>query len=54
MTGPQAALSYVLNHPGVSAAVMGTTRMAHLLENLKSSGLALSDALGAQIREAQG
>ena len=40
MSGPQAALAHVLEHPGVSAAVVGTTRMAHLLDNLGASGCA--------------
>jgi len=41
MTGAQAALAYVLADPGVSSAVVGTTRMAHLMENLAASGLQL-------------
>ncbi len=53
MTGPQAALAYVLDNPGVSAAVIGTTRMAHLLENLESSGRALSDDLRQRIQKTQ-
>ncbi|MES2341215.1 MAG: aldo/keto reductase [Pseudomonadota bacterium] len=54
MTGPQAALSYVLAHPGVASAVFGTTRMAHLEENLAASGMALSPELAARIAAAQG
>jgi len=41
MTGPQAALAYVLANPHVACAVIGTTRLAHLTENLAASGLAL-------------
>jgi aryl-alcohol dehydrogenase-like predicted oxidoreductase len=53
MTGPQAALAYVLDDPGVSAAVVGTTRMEHLLENLDGSGRVLSEELRCRIRKAQ-
>jgi 1-deoxyxylulose-5-phosphate synthase len=53
MSAAQASLAYVLEHPGVSAAVMGTTRLAHLETNVAASGLALSDDLRARIREAQ-
>ena len=54
MTGPQAALAYVLAHPGVASAVFGTTRRAHLEENLAASGMALPPALAARIAAAQG
>ena len=53
ISGPQAALSYVLDHPGVSSAVIGTTRMAHLLENLAASGRAMGDDLRLRIQAAQ-
>jgi aryl-alcohol dehydrogenase-like predicted oxidoreductase len=53
MSGPQAALAYVLAHPGVSCAVVGTTRMAHLIENLQASGLALPEGVRAEIRRIQ-
>jgi 1-deoxyxylulose-5-phosphate synthase len=53
MTGPQAALAYVLADPHVSAAVFGATRPEHLRENLRASGLALPEALAARIRAAQ-
>lgn len=49
MTGAQAALAYVLAHPGVSSAVVGTTRMAHLLENLAASGMSLPAEMAARI-----
>ena len=52
-TGAQAALGYVLDNPGVSAAVIGTTRIAHLLDNLGSSGLTLTEAQRQRIRETQ-
>ncbi len=53
MTGSQAALAYVLANPGVSAAVFGATRSAHLRENLAASGLTLSGELMQRIRAAQ-
>ena len=54
ISGSQAALAYVLAHPGVSCAVVGTTRLAHLAENLAASGLKLSPDAMARIRAAQG
>ncbi|WP_337188323.1 aldo/keto reductase [Phenylobacterium sp.] len=53
MTGSQVALAYVLDDPGVSAAVFGATRPAHLRENLAASGMMLSQALRDRIRAAQ-
>jgi aryl-alcohol dehydrogenase-like predicted oxidoreductase len=50
MTGAQAALAYVLANPHVACAVIGTTRLAHLHENLASSGLTLPAAVTARIR----
>jgi aryl-alcohol dehydrogenase-like predicted oxidoreductase len=41
ITGSQAALAYVLAHPGVAAAVVGATRVAHLDEDLDASGRVL-------------
>ena len=49
MSGPQAALAYVLANSGVSCAVIGTTRMAHLQENLAASGLSLPAEVVARI-----
>ncbi len=54
MSGSQAALAYVLDHPGVSAAVIGTTRPAHLEAAVEASGLALGEALRGRIAAAQG
>ncbi len=54
ISGPQAALAYVLNNPQVACAVFGTTRMPHLLENIAASGLALSPVILRQIEQAQG
>jgi aryl-alcohol dehydrogenase-like predicted oxidoreductase len=53
MSGAQAALAFVLANPDVACAVMGTTRMAHLQENLAASGLVLPDETMARIRHAQ-
>jgi aryl-alcohol dehydrogenase-like predicted oxidoreductase len=53
MTGAQAALAYVLADPGVSCAVVGATRMAHLLDNLDASGLQLPPRVAARIAAAQ-
>lgn len=54
MTGAQAALAYVLADPNVSSAVVGSTRLAHLEENLAASGMRLPDDTLAAIRRAQG
>jgi aryl-alcohol dehydrogenase-like predicted oxidoreductase len=53
MTGSQAALAYVLENPDVACAVIGTTRPAHLAENLAASGLVLPPETRARIRAAQ-
>jgi aryl-alcohol dehydrogenase-like predicted oxidoreductase len=54
ITGPQAALAYVLANPGVSSAVVGATRMAHLLEDLGAPGRTLTPEILQRIRAAQG
>jgi aryl-alcohol dehydrogenase-like predicted oxidoreductase len=53
MTGSQAALAFVLENPGVSSAVIGTTRLSHLQENVAASGMVLPEELRRQIRRAQ-
>jgi len=53
MSGAQAALAYVLANPHIACAVTGTTRLAHLQENLAASGLALPASALAAIRAAQ-
>ena len=53
ITGSQAALAWVLSNPGVSSAVVGTTRFAHLTEDLAASGLALPADLAKRIAAAQ-
>jgi aryl-alcohol dehydrogenase-like predicted oxidoreductase len=52
MTGSQAALAFVLANPGVACAVVGTTRMAHLTEDLGAAGLPLPRDLMTRIRGA--
>ena len=52
MTGAQAALAYVLGDANVSSAVTGTTRMAHLLDNLGASGRGLPAEVRARIEAA--
>jgi aryl-alcohol dehydrogenase-like predicted oxidoreductase len=51
MNGAQAALAYVLANPDVACAVIGTTRQAHLRENLAASGLTLPADVAARIRQ---
>jgi aryl-alcohol dehydrogenase-like predicted oxidoreductase len=53
ITGPQVALAYVLANPHVACAVTGTTRQAHLSENLAASGMTLSAEAMAAIRARQ-
>ena len=53
MTGAQAALAYVLANPDVACAVAGTTRLAHLRDNLSASGRSLPAETLAGIRTAQ-
>ena len=50
MTGAQAALAYVLANPHVACAVIGTTRLAHLHDNLAASGMTLPDEVIARVR----
>lgn len=53
MTGSQAALAYVLGDSNVSAAVVGTTRVAHLIEDVAASGMTLPPEVRERIRRAQ-
>lgn len=53
MTGSQAALAHVLANPHVACAVIGTTRLAHLKENVAASGMTLPPDLAARIARAQ-
>lgn len=54
MTASQAALAYVLADANVSSAVVGTTRMSHLVENLAASGMTLRPEIVARIKRTQG
>jgi aryl-alcohol dehydrogenase-like predicted oxidoreductase len=47
------ALTWVLRKPEISCAVLGTTRMPHLLANLQASGKTISDDLLQKISKAQ-
>ncbi|THD80697.1 MAG: aldo/keto reductase [Phenylobacterium sp.] len=53
LTGSQAALAYVLANPGIASAVIGTTRLAHLGEDVAASGLTLSPEVMNRIADAQ-
>ena len=53
ITGSQAALAYVLGQAGVSAAVVGATRLGHLEEDAGASGMALEPGLRDLISAAQ-
>lgn len=53
LTGGEIALAWVLRKPEISCAVVGTTRMPHLLANLGASGKAIGDELLQRITRAQ-
>lgn len=53
LTGAQAALAYVLADHNVACAVTGTTRLAHLAENVAASGKTLPAATSDRIRSVQ-
>ena len=53
MSGSQAALAYVLGDPNVACAVVGTTRLAHLMDNIGASGTKLSRETLDRIGQAQ-
>ena len=52
-TGGEIALAWVLRKPEISCAVLGTTRMPHLLDNLRASGEILDDDTLQKISKAQ-
>jgi aryl-alcohol dehydrogenase-like predicted oxidoreductase len=52
-SGGEIALAWVLRNPDVSCAVIGTTRMAHLLDNLRASGKIISGDVLDKIAVAQ-
>jgi 1-deoxyxylulose-5-phosphate synthase len=41
MSGPQAALAYVLRQPNISTAIFGTTQLRHLEDNLAAADIVL-------------
>ena len=51
MTGAQAALAFVLDNPRVACAVIGTTRLSHLEDNISASGLTLPPEIEARVRQ---
>lgn len=53
MTAAQAALAHVLADANVACAVVGTTRLAHLQENLAVSGMTLAPEVADRIRQIQ-
>jgi aryl-alcohol dehydrogenase-like predicted oxidoreductase len=52
-SGGEIALAWVLRNPDVNCAVIGTTRMAHLLDNLRASGKIISGDVLDKIAVAQ-
>jgi aryl-alcohol dehydrogenase-like predicted oxidoreductase len=53
LAAAEIALAWVLRKPEISCAVLGTTRMSHLLANLHASGQTISDDLLQKISNAQ-
>lgn len=53
LTAGEIALAWVLRKPEISCAIFGTTRMPHLLANLRASGETISDDLLQKISKAQ-
>lgn len=51
MSGAQVALAWVLKNPHISSAVLGTTQMPHLLENIAVSGGSIDSAVLTRIHE---
>jgi 1-deoxyxylulose-5-phosphate synthase len=49
MTGPQAALAWVLREPRIATAIFGTTQPAHLEQNLAAADFALPPEIIAAI-----
>ena len=52
-TGGEIAIAWVLRNPSVSSAVFSTTRMEHLLGNVRASGRALGNEVLHEIDLAQ-
>ncbi len=53
LTAAEIALAWVLRKPEISSATFGTTRMSHLLANLRASGATIDDELLQKISRAQ-
>jgi aryl-alcohol dehydrogenase-like predicted oxidoreductase len=53
LTAAQIALAWVLRKPEISCATFGTTRMPHLLANLRASDATIDDDLLQKISKAQ-
>ena len=51
LTLSQLAVAWVLQNPGVSAAIVGATKPEHVRENVKAAGVKLDPALMARIDE---
>lgn len=49
LSGPQAAIAYVLRHPGISTAIFGTTRLGHIDENVAAAAMQLTPDIVAAI-----
>jgi aryl-alcohol dehydrogenase-like predicted oxidoreductase len=52
-TGSEIALAWALRKPEISCTVVGTTRLSHLLDNLRASGTHLDGGLLQKISLAQ-
>jgi aryl-alcohol dehydrogenase-like predicted oxidoreductase len=52
-SGGEIAIAWALRNPHVGCAVFGTTRIEHLVANLKASGSPLDEAILRQIAGAQ-
>lgn len=53
VTGGEIALAWILRKPEITCAVLGTTRMSHLLANLRASGKIIDNELLLKISQAQ-
>jgi aryl-alcohol dehydrogenase-like predicted oxidoreductase len=53
LTAAEIALAWVLRKPEIGCAMIGTTRMRHLLANLRASGKTIDADLLEKIRKAQ-
>jgi aryl-alcohol dehydrogenase-like predicted oxidoreductase len=53
LTAAEIAIAWVLRRPEISCATFGTTRMSHLLANLRASGQTIDNDLLKKISKAQ-